>query len=252
MLGKMHIKNLIPVLRLKSIARIETGESANTQLNNKTAGLIKADSVWLKGWKGTGIKVAILDAGLDTSPANPDLPASFEKKDYSSYPALDDNIENPGTGHGTHVTGSLLGRGILSANNSANGGGPYCGMAPDASLVFLKIGKDNSGIANTNAMLAAMDAAVSVYHAKIISMSYGTWDIYHDGSDARDQKVDWCYQNGVPFFIAAGNEGDSKRHFSGSLSPYDSSSLIKVNVTGAFSQSTSLFFNLILGGRRFT
>ncbi|MCG6958745.1 S8 family peptidase, partial [bacterium BMS3Abin03] len=76
-------------------------------------------------------------------------------------------------------------------------------------------------------------------------MSYGYWDTYHDGTSIQDQKVDWCYSNGVPVFLAAGNFGSSKRHFSGTVSANGQTNFIKVNVTNALEGSTRLYFNLV-------
>ncbi|MCG6913777.1 S8 family serine peptidase, partial [bacterium BMS3Abin03] len=189
---------LINVLSLNFVKKIDESEQLSFPQNNESDKVINADELWAQGWNGEGVKVGILDSGLDTDPLNPDLPTSIIKKDYSSYPTLDDDVENHITGHGTHVTGSVLGRGILSAENVGNGGSSYKGVAPSADLVFLKIGNDYTAGASTNAIVNAMDAAVNIYHVDIISMSYGYWDTYHDGTSIQDQKVDWCYSNGVP------------------------------------------------------
>jgi len=186
-----------------------------------------------------------LDSGLDTEPLNPDLPSSILKKDYSTYPTLDDDVENQVTGHGTHVTGSVLSRGVLSNGNVGNGGSAYKGVAPSASLVFLKIGNDYTAGASTNAIVNAMDAAVNVYNVNLISLSYGSWDIYHDGSSPQEQKVDWCFSQGVPVFLAAGNDGSSARHYSGILSANDSSEFVEVTITDAQPNSTYLITNLV-------
>ena len=79
--------------------------------------------VWRAGWTGTGVKVAVLDSGLDTEPANSDLPGTIEKKDYWDFPNLDDNVENIVSGHGTHVTGSVLGEVYFQQLIHPNGGG---------------------------------------------------------------------------------------------------------------------------------
>ena len=90
-----------------------------------------------------------------------------------------------------------------------------------------------------------MDAAVNVYHVNIISMSYGYWDTYHDGSSVQDQKVDWCYNQGIPVFLAAGNYGSSKRHYSGTVDKKGETNFIQINVTNALEGRTSLYFNLV-------
>jgi subtilisin family serine protease len=230
---------------LNFVKKIDSAEQLSLPQNNEADRLVNADDVWLQGWTGDGVKVAVLDSGLDTEPLNPDLPSLFVKKDYSAYPTLDDDVENQVTGHGTHVTGSVLGRGVLSNGNDGNGGSPYRGLAPSADLVFLKIGNDDNGGARTIAIVNAMDAAVNIYNVDIISMSYGGWDPYHDGSSTKDQKVDWCYSQGVPVFLAAGNDGSSARHFSGIVEGNSQTGFIQVDVTDALEESTTLYFNMV-------
>jgi subtilisin family serine protease len=243
-LAELPPLKILDVLSLPFVKRVDTAERTAEPQNNNAYKAIKADLVWEKGFDGTGVKVAILDSGLDTTPTNDDLPTSFQKKDYSAYPTLDDGVENTVTGHGTHVTGTVLGRGVLSASNTGNGGGAYKGMAPDADLVFLKIGRDADAAATTAAMEGAMIDAVNVYHAKIITMSYGGWGIYNDGSESTEQTIDWCFGQGKAVFISAGNDANKGRHFSGTVGT-GQSGYIQVNVSGALANDTKLEFNLV-------
>lgn len=244
-IAEMPVDRLVDVLKLNGVYKVYSAEDMAMPQNNESDRVLRADDVWQEGWTGAGVKVGVLDSGLDTQPANSDLPSSITVKDYSNYPTLDDDVENHVTGHGTHVTGSVLGRGILSLDNTGNGSGPYKGVAPDADLVFLKIGNDYNGGATENAMINALDAAVNVYRVDVINLSYGLWDAYHDGSGPLDQKVDWCYSKKVPVFLAAGNDGASGRHFSGTVSANSLSDFIKVDVNGADGNSTYLYFNLV-------
>ncbi len=233
------------ILSLPFLKKLDYADALSFPTGNETAKKTKAEILFQNGYKGKGVRVAVLDSGLDTEPLNEDLPSTIIKKDYSSYPTLDDDVENRITGHGTHVAGLLIGNGLLSHNNMINGSGKYSGTAPGADLIFLKIGNDFSGAASTTSIVMAMDAAVNIYGAKIISMSYGSWDIFHDGSSTQDQKVDWCYSNGTAVFLAAGNYGNSGRHFSGIVNAIDSSDFIQVNVNGVTPNSTYLNFNLV-------
>ena len=242
----LPVANFVNTLGLDFVSMMGTAEMQRRPLNNVAARTIRADSAWAKGWTGSGVKVAILDSGLDTDPANPDLPASIQARDYSNFPfSIGSTVLNRVTGHGTHVTGTVLGRGTQSSANTLNGGGPFKGMAPSASLVFLKIGNDTDASSSYAADVAAMHAAVDTFQANVLSMSYGGWDVYHDGSDGEDQVVDWVYSRGVPFFLAAGNDADGNDHFSGTVGAHDSTGLIPISVTGAASNSTKLRFNLV-------
>ena len=214
--------------------------------NNQGTTSIKANLLWTEGYTGTGVKVAVLDSGLDTEPINSDLPTTIEKRDYSNYPtSIDSIVENTVSGHGTHVTGSVLGRGTLSSTNTINGGGSYKGSAPNADLVFLKIGSDANSNATSAAMISAIQSAVDTFDADIISMSYGGWYAHHDGSSAEEQTVDWAFSQGVPVFMSAGNDGNRGRHYSGTVNANSETDFIQVNVTGAGTNNTALFFNLV-------
>lgn len=227
------------------VRRVDTASKFCSPVNNTAARAVQADSVWSAGWTGGGVKVAVLDSGIDSEPALSDWPDAFQKKDYSDYPALDDDVENRVTGHGTHVAGSVLGRGVLSSGNTGNGGGAYQGVAPGAELIFLKIGNDVTASASSAAMIGALGDAVDVYGADIITLSYGGWYDYHDGSESVEQKVDWCVSQGTAVFISAGNEASKQRHFSGTAAAGGESDFIRVDVTGAEEDDTILQFNLV-------
>ena len=244
--AQLPVGNFVNTLGLDFVRRMGTARARRAPKNNLVARSIYADSAWAHGWTGSGVKVAILDSGLDTDPANPDLPATIQARDYSQFPArIGTSVLNRVTGHGTHVTGTVLGRGTLSSGNTGNGGGSFKGMAPSASLVFLKIGDDTTASSTFSADVAAMHAAVDTFQANVLSMSYGGWDAYHDGSDAEDQVVDWVYSRGVPFFIAAGNDAEGDYHYSGTVGAHDSTGLISVSVSGAGTNSTKLAFNMV-------
>lgn len=246
MIAKVPVDKINTLLSENSVIKVGSAETLSESNNNQGTTSIKANLLWTEGYTGTGVKVAVLDSGLDTEPINSDLPTIIEKRDYSNYPtSIDNNVENTVSGHGTHVTGSVLGRGILSTTNTINGGGSYKGSAPNADLVFLKIGSDANSNATGAAMISAIQSAVDTFDADIISMSYGGWYAHHDGSSAEEQTVDWAYSQGVPVFMAAGNDGNRGRHYSGTVNANSETDFIQVNVTGAGTNNTALFFNLV-------
>ncbi len=242
-IAEMPISKLNTVLSFAFVKKMDTAEYQSFPKNNNATIAINADDVWNEGYTGTGVKVAILDSGLDDAYDGTDLPATYTAKDYSNYPTIDDDVANSVTGHGTHVTGSVLGRGVLSNGRTDDGNGtqPFKGSAPNADLIFLKIGNNMNASASGTAMIAAMDAAVNTYEADILSMSYGGWYTYHDGSSAVEQKIDWIYSQGVPFFIAAGNDANKKHHYSGTVSGNDSTDFIEITAK----DNAQLSFNLV-------
>lgn len=240
MMADMPLESLEALSSREYIARLETAERRLEPHNDLGAQKMLVNNVWNAGYNGSGIRIAVLDSGLDMTHA--DIPAPVGYKDYSNYdgtPAsLDDTLANTVTGHGTHVAGSVLGRGTRSS-------GVYKGSAPGAELVFLKIGKDGSGSATTSAMVGAMKAAVDVYNADIITMSYGGWDAFHDGSSEESQAVDYAVSRGAAVLISAGNKANDSHHCSGTVPANSTTGSIQVNVTGAAASDTLLFFNLV-------
>jgi len=247
LISNVPVNKLQKVVNLLAIKKIDSAERSKMALNNTATLSVKAQLAWAKGYSGNGVKIGILDSGIDTTYKGSDLPASFQSKDYSYFPLLDNNVANTVTGHGTHVAATVLGRGVLSKGHkhSNNGNGAFKGVAPNAELVFLKIGQDEDAVAEDPCLIAAIDAAINIYHVDILSMSYGGWDDYHDGSGALDQKVDWAYGQGVPFFCSAGNEGQHNKHWKGTVAANSESDFIEIKVSDPKSDTCMLRFNTV-------
>lgn len=242
-LADMPIDKLEELALKGYVIRLDTAERVLEAQNDLATEKINADDVWLLGYDGTGVTIAVLDSGLDVNSAgdtshHPDIPNPTQSKDYDDYPTLDDDIRNTVTGHGTHVTGSALGQGTQSS-------GVYKGSAPDADLIFLKIGNDTTGGASTAAIVGAIKDAVDTYNADIITMSYGGWDAYHDGTSQEAQAVDYAVSNGAVVFISAGNSGNDDEHYSGTVAASDSSGFIQVDIAGDTGSDTGLAYNLV-------
>ncbi|MDI6801266.1 MAG: S8 family serine peptidase [Thermodesulfovibrionales bacterium] len=95
--------------------------------NQKPWGVIKVNG----GYGGSGVKVAILDTGVDTD--HPDLAINIIGcvTKVTHFKADAKNCEDA-NGHGTHVAGTVL------ANAGSDGLGIY-GVAPEASLIAVKV-----------------------------------------------------------------------------------------------------------------
>ncbi len=229
----------IPDLAGRSyVSAMQSAEVSAKPKNDQAALVMNVNTVWSSGLTGAGVTVAVLDSGLDLT--QPDIPTPVAAMNYSAYPTVTaTNIGNHVTGHGTHTTGSAAGRGTQSS-------GLYRGMAPGANLVFLKIGNDVDASASTAAMVNAIRDAVDAYHAKVITMSYGSFSTYHDGSSEVAQAVDYAVSKGAVYFGSAGNEALARLHYSGTVGGGGAySDFIQVNVSGAGSGNTNLAFNLV-------
>jgi len=221
---------------MASILELSRQGSQPQALSPQTEDLTTQRIVWSSGYDGSGIAIAVLDSGLDLS--HPDIPTPAAAKDYSDWPYLDDTIANKVTGHGTHVTGIALGRGTLSA-------GQYQGIAPGSDLVFLKIGNDRSAGASTAAVVNAIKAAVDIYEADIITMSYGGWDLYRDGTSQEAQAADYAFSQGAAVFFSAGNEAAKAKHYSGTLPAGGETDYIPVTVGTSQFPFSILYFDLV-------
>ncbi|MEV0636811.1 S8 family serine peptidase [Streptomyces sp. NPDC050619] len=152
---------------------------------------IGAPVAWKAGYDGAGVRVAVLDTGIDAT--HPDVKDRIAAaKDFSGAGSTDDFV-----GHGTHVASTLAGSGVRS-------GGRYVGVAPGARLLVGKV-LDDSGSGDDSGILAGMQWAVQ-QKAKVVSMSLGGTDF--TGADLLEQAVnDLSKSSGTLFTIAAGNEG---------------------------------------------
>jgi subtilisin family serine protease len=153
--------------------------------------LIGADVAQQRGLTGKGIKIAVVDTGIDA--AHGDLAGRIvAARDFST----DGNVHDY-FGHGTHVAGIAAGTGALSD-------GKYGGVAPQASLINAKaLSKNGSG--SLSGIMRAMEWAAD-QGANIENLSLGGGA--SDGKDPLSQDVNnITARKNVLFVIAAGNAG---------------------------------------------
>ncbi|MFJ2443407.1 S8 family peptidase [Streptomyces sp. NPDC087658] len=152
---------------------------------------IGAPSAWAAGHTGKGVKVAVLDTGIDSG--HPDLAGRIvgQKNFTGTADAIDRH------GHGTHVASTIMGSGAAS-------GGMYKGVAPDAGLLNGKVLGDQ-GSGSYSDILAGMQWAVD-QGAKVVNMSLGGPDTPE--TDPLEAAVnELSAEHGTLFVVAAGNEG---------------------------------------------
>ncbi|MBE0643171.1 MAG: S8 family serine peptidase, partial [Bacteroidetes bacterium] len=244
-LADMPAARLPELIAVPWIQRLGDAGAQSYPANNEAARVIGADRAWMGGLTGKGVRVGILDSGIDLTPPQPDLPVPIAAKDYSLFPQIDDDVFNRVTPHGTHVAGSVLGRGAHSAENTGSGGGSFRGIAPGADLVFFKIGNDTTASSEDPATIAALHDAVALYHVDVINMSYGGWGAYHDGSEPLEQKADWCFDNGAAVFFSAGNSRNDGKHYSAWVDPQSESDFIEVRYSVPQNETVRPSFNLV-------
>ena len=179
---------------------------------------------------GQGEIIAVCDTGLDTGEPgtiHPDFAGRIAAiKSYPITPDWNSVIMNPGgddgpadldSGHGTHVSGSVLGNGAASADGPA----VIRGHASKAKIVFQaveqemkwrpdapeKLKKERYVLAGIPANLAPLFQYAYNRGARIHSNSWGGGDpgAYDDQCRQFDQFV-WDHKD-FCFVIAAGNDG---------------------------------------------
>jgi serine protease AprX len=164
---------------------------------------VGAQSMWSRGFDGTGIGVALIDSGVAPVEGlsvsgkivnGPDL--SFESQS-ASYQHLDT------FGHGTHMAGIIGGR--------DSSGTAFKGVAPGAHIVNVKVG-DREGAVDVSQVIAAIDWVVQHrndpgMNIKVISLSYGTDGLQDRRLDPLSTAVEAAWRNGITVVVAGGNEG---------------------------------------------
>jgi major intracellular serine protease len=168
------------------IIEISTGVNQDDQIPYGVQ-MIGAPSEW-KETKGAGIKVAVLDTGVDFN--HPDLKDRI--KGGINLTTYDKNDFMDRQGHGTHCAGTI---------GASLGNGGVVGVAPEVDIYAVKVLADD-GRGDINWIIQGINWAVE-NGMNVISMSLGaptTLPAFHDAVKA-------AYDAGIILVAAAGNEG---------------------------------------------
>ncbi|MFF7265870.1 S8 family serine peptidase [Streptomyces sp. NPDC008159] len=152
---------------------------------------IGAPAAWAAGYDGKGVKVAVLDTGVDST--HPDLASAVKaSKNFTGTGSTDDMV-----GHGTHVAATLAGSGARSD-------GRYKGVAPGAGILNAKVLDDN-GEGSDSGVIAGLEWAAG-QGARVANLSLGQDDT--PGEDPVEAAVNALSKStGMLTVAAAGNEG---------------------------------------------
>ncbi len=175
----------------RNVARLVLDRPVHAVLDQSVP-QVHAPEAWAAGYDGTGVKVAVLDTGIDAS--HPDLAGKVvgEKSFIAGQTVAD------GHGHGTHVASTVAGTG-------AGAGGKYKGVAPGAQLLVGKV-LANDGNGPLSSVLDGMEWAAE-QGARVVSMSLSAPAPELESQDLLAQTVDRLSTGGTVFVIAAGNSG---------------------------------------------
>lgn len=202
----------------------------------------------MQGLYGNGVLLACIDSGADyshpdfcfsdgtsriallwdqTIPGNPPegyalgsvysrtqinaaLAAATPEERFSIVPSRDVS------GHGTAVLG-------IAAGNGRAGDGSVRGVAPEATLLVVKLGNpDPSDLPRTSQLLQAVDFCVRyallVQRPLVVNLSFGNNYGSHSGSSLLETYLNAVSNLGQNVIcIGSGNEGNTGRHYAGVL-----------------------------------
>jgi subtilisin family serine protease len=245
---RVKARNLAKLAAVSGVKRIQVSRtfSRDNGTSDKYTGV---DQEWQDlGFTGEGVTIGVIDDGLDYTHADfggPGTPAAYEQNDRTiiepgTFPTakvtggtdfVGDAYDADGAGlatipapdpdpigcgeHGTHVSGTAAGQGVLSDGSTY--AGPYDGStlsksfnvapgsAPEAKLKIYKV-FGCEGTVTDDIVVAAIDRAVAD-GVNVINMSLGSTFGTPNGLDV--QAVDNATKAGVMVVTSAGNEGPS-------------------------------------------
>jgi subtilisin family serine protease len=192
---------------------------------------IDAPEAWAMGARGNGVRVAVLDTGIN--PDHPDLAANVNMALSASFIDGEDVDVRPlpppprpfAVAHGTHVAGII---------GAADNGLGIIGVAPDVEIVPIKVLSQVNGFGTWDAIIGGILHAADV-GANVINMSLGgrldrrgIWDNNGTADPADDvfitasevevfvqalqRAIDYARARGAVVVAAAGNAANDGEH----------------------------------------
>ncbi len=170
------------------LSNVENEQKIKVYLE-KSVPLIGADLPRSLGFEGEGIKIAVIDTGIDYN--HPDL-FGFgpDGKVVGGYDYVDNDNEPLDTnGHGTEVAGIIAANGVLK------------GVAPKAKLIAYRVSSTGEAV-SSDFIVEAIHRAIED-QVDIINISLGV----NKTNDELDNAVREAVKHGIVVVAAAGNNG---------------------------------------------
>ena len=170
-----------------------------------TAHTIGADIFWSNGYKGDGIRVCVIDTGINGNHTELEGKVVASKSFVLKKYGYSHDEANPSDvyGHGTMVAGIIAGKGINPKGQ---------GMAPNAYLMNARV-YASTGVITLSGIIAAIEWATfgpdgspgTGDEADVINLSLGGGESYNSPTWLAIKKAT---SYGIVVVCAAGNEGD--------------------------------------------
>jgi subtilisin family serine protease len=215
--GDVSREGLLALLRHSEVLRIDLDVPVYATMAESVA-LIRADQAQNRGFTGRGVTVAVLDSGIDTG--HPDLKDGLVAEQCfcanadgsGCCPGGGTQASGPGSakdenGHGTNVSGIIVGRGRVASE----------GVAPEASHVQVRVLDRNGAAASTTQIVTGLDWLLQNRpDVKVVNLSLETATLFSGTCDnaasytmAMAQAVNGLRARGTAVFASSGNNGSS-------------------------------------------
>lgn len=198
---------------------------------------IEADAAWGMGYRGGGVRVAVLDGGIYG--AHPDLAANVDVARAASFvPGQAWNTDTGSFWHGTHVAG------IIAAVDNNLG---VIGIAPEATIVPVKVLHAGSGDFDwviQGILYAATPIAQGGGGAHVINMSLGALIPRNEEGVAElmaalNRAINHAAQQGVLVVSAVGNDALDLDHAGNVfVAPAENGNGLGISATGPIGWAT--------------
>jgi len=222
MAGEVSASGLVKLVRDQDVLGIDLDRVQSTTLA-RSIPLIHAEDQHAHGFTGIGIKVALLDSGVDST--HPDLGGTVREEqcfctilgNTGCCPNGASRQQGPGSarddvGHGTEMAGILASHG---AAQNVSGTVTGEGVAPDAQVIAVRLTNAQGQLHDSDA-IGALDWIITnetVEKINVVNMSFGTPPFAGICSTTAallyEQAIRTLKMKNVVVFASAGNDGST-------------------------------------------
>jgi subtilisin family serine protease len=234
--GQVSAEGVRALLMDPEVRRVDV-DVPMEKMTGESAGVIGANQAYDRGVTGAGILVAVIDSGAQTD--HPDIaPALAGEACFCTAPggagccpgggttASGPGSANDDQGHGTNVSGVIVGRGAAAPR----------GIAFESSLLSIKVLDRNGVVSSTAQVVSALDfIARSRPDVRVVNLSVGTGELFGGAScdsaaaftQAFASVLNTLRARGTAVFASSGNSANA----SAISAPACISSVIAVGAT---------------------
>jgi serine protease AprX len=169
---------------------------------------IGAESLWRRGYDGTGIGVALIDTGV--VPVDGLRGGNVRNGADLSFESQSPELRYYDTfGHGAHMAGIIAGN---EPRASVATGERFIGVAPGARLTSVKTAASDGGV-DVSQVVAAVDWVVEHRNdnpsnpIRVLNLSYGTDGVQDYRVDPLTHAVENAWRAGIVVVVSGGNNG---------------------------------------------